>query len=340
MDPAALQETVALVRRLGDEARERQCEGVFELKADRTYVTAIDFSLETRIKAFLKERFPGHRVLGEEKGFSGGEQSRWTWVLDPIDGTSNFAMGLPYWAVSLALLDGMTPCWGCVYIPAQKELYLGARGGGATLNDRPIRVSDHGDMRPEDLFGVDTRSLIRFDFAFPQDARAVGAASLSIVFTACGRYVGFFLAHWHIWDIAARHAHRPGSRGEGDLSFRRAPGCVRHRRFPGWRPPPVCRPPASGTASRRDPAQTGARRGIDRRLSPGPGALPGNPTRRGRPADLSSPFRRPFKAVVCPCGTFRPPSGPARIRLFPILAACRMSGAAAAGSPEIGEAFA
>lgn len=115
--------------------------GTFEVrhKADRTPVTEADLAIEAMIRERVHDRFPGDGVLGEEGGLEGGSDRRW--VVDPIDGTKNFADGVQIWANLIALAIGERPVVGVVNAPALGERYAAASGGGATLNGEPIEVS-------------------------------------------------------------------------------------------------------------------------------------------------------------------------------------------------------
>jgi histidinol-phosphatase len=115
--------------------------GSFEVrhKADRTPVTEADLAIEAMIRQRVHERFPGDAVLGEESGLEGHSDRRW--VVDPIDGTRNFADGVQIWANLIALSVDERPVVGVVNAPALGERYAAVRGGGATLNDEPLEVS-------------------------------------------------------------------------------------------------------------------------------------------------------------------------------------------------------
>jgi histidinol-phosphatase len=113
-------------------------------KQDRTPVTEADVGVERMIRARLAERFPDDAVLGEEGGRT-GDASR-VWVIDPIDGTKNFAAGIQIWATLIALLLEETPVLGLASAPALGERYAATRGGGATLNGRPIHVSETASL--------------------------------------------------------------------------------------------------------------------------------------------------------------------------------------------------
>ncbi len=113
-----------------------------ELKADRTPVTETDLRAERAIREAVASAFPEDDVLGEEDGRTGSGSSGRTWVIDPIDGTKNFAAGVPLWSTAIALSAGGRPVLGLVDVPPLGRRYLAVRGGGAWMNDRRIAVSD------------------------------------------------------------------------------------------------------------------------------------------------------------------------------------------------------
>jgi myo-inositol-1(or 4)-monophosphatase len=141
--------------------------------------------------------------MGEEGGLTGPPESPWTWLIDPIDGTTNYAHGLPIWAVSIGLLEGGLPRWGCVYVPRLELLYTASRGKGATQNGRPMAPLVRHRLEREDLFGITSDAAKRWDFFVPQKLRAMGSAAAQAVFVASGQLAGYFLDEWYIWDIAA-----------------------------------------------------------------------------------------------------------------------------------------
>ena len=180
-------------------------------KGEVDIVTEVDEQAELVIKEILLGAFPSYGMLAEEGGWlSGEEDSRW--IVDPLDGTINYAHGLPVFAVSIALEKAGEMAMGVVYDPMRQEMYVARRGGGATLNDEPMGVSDTDEPSraliatglpydrnklPEalDLFGrfaVLTRGM-----------RRLGSTALDLCYVASGRLDGYYERGIWAWDIAA-----------------------------------------------------------------------------------------------------------------------------------------
>ena len=192
-------------------------------KGRNDYVSEVDHQAETLIIDAIHKAYPGHAILAEERGQQG--ESEYQWVIDPLDGTTNFLHGFPQFAVSIALLYKGEPDQAVVYDPLRQELFTASRGAGAYLNNKRIRVSKRRTLQgallgtgfpfgdnPQVEFFLDT-----FKAVFPLVAgiRRAGAASLDLAYVACGRLDGFWEIGLHIWDIAA-----------GDLLIREAGGVV------------------------------------------------------------------------------------------------------------------
>jgi myo-inositol-1(or 4)-monophosphatase len=185
-----------------------------EKKGPIDLVTPADLDVERRFRLLIHERFPAHAVLGEEAGAEApGAGSRFRWIVDPIDGTTNFAHGIALFCVSIALeLDGRTVL-GVVYDPMAEELYTAERDAGAWLNGVPLAVSSRGMLGdallctgfPYTVQQVRRRQVATFS-AFLGSARAVrrlGSAALDLCYVAAGRLDGFWEEQLHPWDIAA-----------------------------------------------------------------------------------------------------------------------------------------
>ena len=175
-------------------------------------VTDVDVAVERRFRALIAERFPDHQILAEELGGAAAAPAGPCWVFDPIDGTSNYAHGLPIFCASLALeIDGVAEV-AAIYDPTRKELFTAERGGGAFVNGRPLRVSSAARLVDAMLvtgFPYDVHSrvdeIVGLFAAFVAEARAVrrlGSAALDLCYVAAGRLDGFWESDLKPWDIA------------------------------------------------------------------------------------------------------------------------------------------
>lgn len=189
-------------------------------------VTDADKASEAKIMALLRSAFPDHGILAEESG-QGGGAAPYRWIIDPLDGTTNYAHGVPHYCVSVGVEgpDGLLA--GAILDPVRSELYVAARGLGATLNGQSLRVTDKTDLGqsllatgfPYDLWANPERTLTLFDhFACKaRGMRRMGSAALDLAYVAAGRYDGFFEFKLKAWDVAA-----------GALLVREAGGAVTH----------------------------------------------------------------------------------------------------------------
>ncbi|HEV7858048.1 MAG TPA: inositol monophosphatase family protein [Pyrinomonadaceae bacterium] len=181
-------------------------------KGEIDLVTEADLAAEALIIERIKSYYPRHAVLAEESGASAEGQSEWRWIIDPLDGTTNYAHGYPCFCVSIALERAGKVEIGVIYDPLREELFAARRGDGATLNGRPVRVSEVSLLNRAMLctgFPYDVRE--RNDFArhftsFIMQAQAVrrdGSAALDLAYVACGRFDGFWEEGLRPWDVAA-----------------------------------------------------------------------------------------------------------------------------------------
>jgi myo-inositol-1(or 4)-monophosphatase len=179
-------------------------------------VTDADRASEELVEAAIAGRFPGHRFVGEETSFLSGDtpagSDLYTWLVDPLDGTTNYAHRYPHFAVSIALEHAGKVILGVVYDPMRDELFVGERGNGATLNGAPIVVSKI-DSLERSLLGtgfayteVGRRENARVwngFLALAQGVRRDGSAALNLCYVACGRLDGFWERPLNAWDLAA-----------------------------------------------------------------------------------------------------------------------------------------
>ncbi len=190
------------------------------LKGPGDFVSQADLRAEQSLRDDLNKARPGYAFLMEESGAHGSDNWAWRWVVDPLDGTSNFLHGIPHWAISVGLErrlpDGASePFAGVVYAPVVDEMFWAEKGAGAFVNERRLRVSARRDMQ-QAMFGTgipfaassarQRHSYARtLDVLMPQIAgiRRFGAASLDLTWVAAGRFDGFWELQLKPWDIAA-----------------------------------------------------------------------------------------------------------------------------------------
>ena len=175
-------------------------------------VTDVDLASERLIREAIASHYPRHQVLGEEGGLD-ESSSDYRWVVDPLDGTTNFAHGFPMFAVSIALEYQGETVIGVVYDPMRDELFAAERGAGAALNQRPIHVSQTAELSRSLLstgfpYDIRTSRLNNLDhwknFAMNAQAlRRIGSAALDLCYVACGRFDGFWELNLGAWDSAA-----------------------------------------------------------------------------------------------------------------------------------------
>lgn len=175
-------------------------------------VTEADLASEELIRSVILSQFPAHEFLGEESGLS-ARTGQPRWIVDPLDGTTNFAQGYPFFSVSIALEINNEIAIGVVYDPTHDEMFCAAKGHGAHLNGRPIEVSNHAVLEesllvtgfpyeirrdPDILVAIFKEMIVR-----ARGIRRDGSAALDLCYVACGRFDAFWEVGLHPWDIAA-----------------------------------------------------------------------------------------------------------------------------------------
>ena len=196
-----------------------QLAGVDHLRVEKKgtidLVTQIDRDVEQMFRALIAERFPDHVVLGEEFESRGDRQreAEYTWVFDPVDGTTNYAHGLPIFCCACSLERYGEPIVSAIYDPTRRELFTAERGAGAWLNGTPMRVSTGGALIDSLLctgfpYSVQTDSGYLLDLFgdFLRVARAVrrlGSAAIDMAYVAAGRLDGFWEVKLNPWDVSA-----------------------------------------------------------------------------------------------------------------------------------------
>lgn len=186
-------------------------------KGDIDLVTEADLASEKLIIERIRSHYPRHAILAEESGATAGVESvpgktEWRWIIDPLDGTTNYAHGYPCFCVSIALERSGAIEVAVIYDPTRDELFAAERGQGAHLNGRRMRVSAVEDLNSAMLctgfpYNVRERPDFAREFAnFTMKAQAVrrdGSAAIDLAYVACGRFDGFWEDGLNAWDVAA-----------------------------------------------------------------------------------------------------------------------------------------
>lgn len=175
-------------------------------------VTEVDRASEDYLLAEINRRWPGSYILSEESGVTAGDREH-TWYVDPLDGTVNYAHGIPFFSVSLAYAHRGRMQLGVVYDPMRNELFRAERGKGAEMNGKPIRASETTELQrsllvtgfPYDAWNTkddNFANFVRFG-KLTQGVRRFGSAALDASYVGAGRFDGFWELSLHAWDVAA-----------------------------------------------------------------------------------------------------------------------------------------
>ena len=193
-------------------------------KGHNDFVTAVDKQAEAIIIDIIHKAYPGHGILAEESGAQGDDEFQW--LIDPLDGTTNFMHGFPHFAVSIALKHKNALTQAVIYDPLKQELFTASKGDGAYMNKRRIRVAQKKNLNGALLAtGFPFREMDRLEiyldsfrkiFPLAAGVRRAGSAALDLAYVACGRFDGFWEYDLQEWDIAA-----------GALLIREAGGTVK-----------------------------------------------------------------------------------------------------------------
>lgn len=181
-------------------------------KGEIDLVTEADHASEKFLINAITTHFPSHAILAEEEGKIGKAQSEYLWIIDPLDGTTNFAHRFPYFAVSIAVLEKGTPIIGVVYNPMTDEMFAAEHGCGAWLNDHRISVSQTAELKSSLLctgfpynMHQPQNNIAHYSrlVKLTQGVLRVGSAALDLCQVACGRFDGFWEFWLKPWDMAA-----------------------------------------------------------------------------------------------------------------------------------------
>lgn len=175
----------------------------------RNLVTEVDAGIETKIRKIIKKNFPHHKIIGEEFSKAVANTHDFFWIIDPIDGTTNYIQGLPVCCISIGLWHGNTPLVGVVYNPILNQLFTASRGGGARLNGKKIKVSQKPSMKLAfGGFGWG-RNIHKAQVNFPKlipllhKVRTLGSATMEMCFVAAGIFDFHIQSEINVWDFAA-----------------------------------------------------------------------------------------------------------------------------------------
>ena len=196
----------------GDILQEWSAKFTAREKSPANLVTEADLASEKAIFEHINSRFPDHRFLGEEGLLKNDGNSPYRWIIDPLDGTSNYVHGFPYYAVSIGLEFDGTLILGAIYDPTRNEMFAGLAGFGATLNDRAIQVSANETLASSMCMASlpvktsrDQLAVRRFldVIEVAQTVQRTGSAALNLCSVACGRIDAFWSTSLKPWDMAA-----------------------------------------------------------------------------------------------------------------------------------------
>ena len=177
----------------------------------RSLLTTSDLKSEKIIIKTIKNKFPGHNIISEESGIE-NKKSEYSWIIDPVDGTSNFSQGIPFFCASIALAKNNKVILGVVYDPLRNEMFLAERGKGAFLNNKKIKVSDKNNIDDAVInSGISSSSNVSVKslhktaelFSYVRGIRILGSAALNLCYIASGRLDAFFSQNIQSWDAAA-----------------------------------------------------------------------------------------------------------------------------------------
>ncbi len=167
-------------------------------KGPSDFVTNSDIKTEKIIIEELKKARPNYSILSEENGIEKNKDTDHTWIIDPIDGTTNYLHGIPHFAISIALKFKNEIISGLIFDPIKDEMFYAEKDNGAFLNNQRVKVSQKSQV-DECLFATGGKIKNEFDILY----RKSGCAALDLAYVACGRYDGYFQYNLNLWDIAA-----------------------------------------------------------------------------------------------------------------------------------------
>ena len=203
MSLISLPELIQQVVACGDFARAERNQLTLIRKSDGSLVTHVDQAIEQRLVAYIQNTYPTHAIIGEEgtaHNLTSGSQ--YTWVIDPIDGTSAFAGQLPGWCIGIGLLKDGQPLAGVVYSPMNDELYVATPDGQALRNNQPIHCSSSQSDLLDAWVAMPSDVHRKYRIAFRGRIRTTGATIMSLCYVAAGMAKGALIGSCKVWDLA------------------------------------------------------------------------------------------------------------------------------------------
>lgn len=198
-----------IVRTAGDLAQTRRASGLsIDRKSRQDFVTQADKEVEVYLTEQLQQRYPDDGILGEENGLLTGSEG--TWVIDPIDGTSNYIQGMDYWCISVGYMVSGCVQLGCIYAPDRDEFFHAIKDEGSFLNGRQLHMQAPAPGQAMVGLGLSSRrplkrylDVIHYLITHDIEYRRFGAGALMLAHTAAGQVDGYFEAHLNSWDATA-----------------------------------------------------------------------------------------------------------------------------------------
>ena len=197
--------SINLARQAGERLLEYYQPGGIQakFKSDRTVVTEADTAADKLIRDAIQDAYPNDGILSEEAGTIYPEGKSVVWVIDPLDGTTNFSLGLHYWGVSIARFVVGEPDFGVLYFPLLDEVFQASRGGGAFLNSSRLQVKPPDSSIPATFFSCCSRTQKQYDVSIRYKTRILGSAAYGLASVARGSSILAFEVTPKIWDFAA-----------------------------------------------------------------------------------------------------------------------------------------
>jgi len=203
--PTALEFASQLARQAGEMLRQRFSLGgtLANLKPDHSFVTASDLAADQMISAAVRQHYPQDMILSEEMQTSSPAAAPAVWIIDPLDGTTNYSLGLHVWGVSIARLVDGWPDTAAIYFPIIDELYTAQRGKGAFINGQRTYTRQPGPGQPNGFLACCSRSHRRYKISIPYKTRIMGSTAYHLCLVARGPALLALEATPKIWDLAA-----------------------------------------------------------------------------------------------------------------------------------------